>query len=252
MGVLFSFSVLRIRVTVRASFLLMAAVLGFVGSQEPQFVVAWVAIVFVSILVHELGHALTARRMGAQVEIELNGLGGLTRWGMPAGEFGPGKRALVAGAGSAVGMVFGGLVWLVASRFGPYTGITYFIINNLIFVNVFWGLLNWAPIRPLDGGHLLLSLLQKVAPRHATAIARGVFTVTSGVALLWAWREGLLFIAILAGWMLLAELTAGGSRQPVTPIPQFSYDDAPGGAEDVAEAPPAIDAVEADEGDGDS
>ena len=71
-------------------------------------VVAWVAIVFVSILVHELGHALTARTMGAAVEIELNGVGGLTRWSVPASEFGPGRRALVAAPAHDSGTAGGG------------------------------------------------------------------------------------------------------------------------------------------------
>ncbi|MEA1902408.1 MAG: site-2 protease family protein [Actinomycetota bacterium] len=226
-----SFSLLRIPVKINWSFLLMAALLGFVGRQDPAFVLAWVAIVFVSILVHELGHALTARGMGAAVAIELNGLGGLTRWSVPPEAFGPGRRAVVAAAGSAVGLAFGGLIWIVASQFGPYSGLTFFVINNLIFVNVFWGLLNWIPIRPLDGGHLLLSLLEKVAPVRAGSIARVIFSITAGIALAWALRAGFLFIAILAGWMLLAEFSSGGPRQPAAGIPELSYDD------DVEEGP---------------
>jgi stage IV sporulation protein FB len=233
MGFLLSFSLLGIPVRVRWSFLLMAAVLGFVGDQAPVFIVAWVAIVFVSILIHELGHALTARSMGAGVEIELNGLGGLTRWSVPPDVFGPGRRALVAGAGSAVGVLFGGLIWLVASQFGPYSGLALFAINNLIFVNLFWGLLNWVPIRPLDGGHLLESLLEKVVPRRADTIARIVFIATAAAALAWALNEQRIFIVILAGWMLLAEFGIGRSKGPAAPLPDFSYDDVEGVGETI-------------------
>lgn len=204
----------------------MAAVLGFLGRQQPLHIVAWVVIVFFSILIHELGHALTARGMGATVEIELNGLGGLTRWGVRAEEFGPGRRALVAGAGSAVGVMFGGLVWLIAAQFGPYSDFNAFVINNLIWVNLFWGLLNWLPIRPLDGGHLLLSLLQKIAPSRAQVIARVVFSVTAGIALVWAVQSRRIFIGVLAGWMLLIELMPRGpAAPPPAPIPEFSYED---------------------------
>ena len=73
------------------------------SSATRGLIAAWIAIVFVSILVHELGHALTARAYGAEVEIELNGVGGLTRWSIPSDRLGPGRRALVAAAGSAVG-----------------------------------------------------------------------------------------------------------------------------------------------------
>jgi len=204
----------------------MAALLGYLGRNNASFIAAWVAIVFVSILIHELGHALTARSMGADVAIELNGLGGLTRWSVPPDALGPGKRALVAAAGSAVGVAFGGLVWFVASQFGPYSGISYFVINNLIFVNLIWGLLNWLPIRPLDGGHLLLSLLEKIAPTRAATIARVVFAITAGAALIWAVRDGQLFIGVLAGWMLLAEFNIGRPQTTTGTIPDFSYDDA--------------------------
>jgi len=211
-------------VTIRGSFLLMAVVLGLVGRRDPLFVAAWVAIVFVSILIHELGHAFTARGLGAEVAIELNGIGGLTRWAVPANEMTPGRRALVAAAGSAVGVVFGGLVWFVATRFGPYSGLTSFVINNLIFINLFWGLINWLPIRPLDGGHLLEALLQKVAPNRAEPIARVVFTLVSGAVLAWAINSGNFFIAILAGWMLVSEFGSPRARQMMGPAPDLSYD----------------------------
>jgi Zn-dependent protease len=221
---LITFKLFRIPVAIRLSFLAMVLLLALIGRNEPARVAAWVGIVFFSILIHELGHALTARSMGATVAIELNGLGGLTRWGIAGEEFGPGRRALVAGAGSAVGVVFGGLVWLVASQFGPYSPFVAFVINNLIWVNLFWGLLNWAPIRPLDGGHLLQSLLQKVAPDRADSIARVIFTITAAAALFWAIQARLLFVAVLAGWMLLIELSPRGRPQERPPLPDLSYD----------------------------
>ena len=67
-------------VTVRSSFLIVAALIGFLGVGSIEQTIAWIFIVFVSILIHELGHAFTARRFGSQVAIELNGFGGLTRW----------------------------------------------------------------------------------------------------------------------------------------------------------------------------
>ena len=224
-------------VTVRGSFLLIAALIGFTGVGNVEQTVAWIAIVFVSILIHELGHAFTARMYGAAVSIELNGLGGLTRWSVPEGELTPGRRALIAAAGSATGLLFGGLVWLVARQFGPYYGLTAFILANTVRVNVFWGLLNWAPIRPLDGGHLVMSLLEKLAPARAAAIGRVVFMLAAGVALLLAIKYQLIFITVLAGWMLLSELSMWSSKpQPQTGgWPTLSYDDH--SHEDVGEGP---------------
>lgn len=227
------FRILGMPVIVRGSFLVIAALIGFLGVGDAAQTVAWIGIVFVSILIHELGHALTARMYGSDVVIELNGLGGLTRWSAANADITPGRRALIAAAGSAVGLAFGGIVWLVASRFSPYPPLAAFILENLVFVNVFWGLLNWLPIRPLDGGHLLESLLEKLAPRRAETIARVVFTITSAVALALALRMRLVFIAVLAGWLLLSELSMGrGGGAAAGPLPTLSYDD-PG--EDVDE-----------------
>ena len=219
------FNLFNMPVRVRGSFLLVAALIGFLGVDDPARSAAWVAIVFVSILIHELGHAFTARMFGSQVAIELNGLGGLTRWAAPDGELTPGRRAGIAAAGSAAGLLFGGAVWLVSGRFAPYSPLTTFTLDNLVFVNVFWGLLNWLPIRPLDGGHLLESLLQKVAPKRGPMIARTIFTTTAVVALVVALQTRRLFIAVLAGWLLLSELGAGRQPAAASGLPTLSYGD---------------------------
>jgi Zn-dependent protease len=218
-----TFRLFGIPVTVRPSFLLVATLLGL-STRRVSYVIAWVAVVAISILIHELGHALTARSFGSEVEIELNTLGGLTSWSIPEGELGPGRRALVAASGSAVGVVFGCLVWLVASFMDPFTGLSGFIVENLIRVNLFWGLLNWLPIRPLDGGHLFVALLEKVTPRHARSISNTVFLVTAAAGLAAALYFRLIFLALLTGWLLFAELTRDRVRQPPAAIPPMSFD----------------------------
>ena len=239
-----SFRLFGIPVTIHPSFLVIAALIGLSDRGSRCRLVAWVGIVFVSILIHEFGHALTARSYGAEVAIELNGIGGLTSWSVPDKELGPGQRALVAAAGSGVGVLFGGLVWLFERFTGPYDEVAGFIVSTLIAVNVLWGLLNWLPIRPLDGGHLFTSLLQKVIPSRADVIANVVFFITAAGALalaLWAQR---IFLALLGGWLLMGELTRGrgGQRRPPTPIPQMTFDPPPGEAEGPADKEPVLDA----------
>jgi stage IV sporulation protein FB len=226
MGAMPAFRLFGIPVTIRPSFLVIAALIGFTSRRPIVYLVAWVAIVFVSILIHELGHAITARSYGAEVEIELNGIGGLTSWSVPGKELGPGQRALVAAAGSGVGVVFGGLVWVVSQITGPHGDLARFVFDNLVLVNVFWGLINWLPIRPLDGGHLFTSLLQKVIPSKAEVVANVVFFITAGAALGLALLSQRIFLALIAGWLLMTELTRGrgGQRRPPTPIPQMSFD----------------------------
>jgi Zn-dependent protease len=223
---LINFRLFRIPITVRPTFMLIALLLGFsAGFDSIQVLLGWVVVVVVSILIHELGHALTARSFGAGVQIELNGLGGLTRWGLAEGDLPPGKRALVAAAGSAVGLVFGGLVWAWTSLTDPITGTAGALVRYLIYVNVYWGLFNWLPIRPLDGGHLLTALLAKLAPSRAERIARVIFTATAALALLAAVRYRLIFAGILAAWLLMAELGGGARPVPRAGLPTLGYDD---------------------------
>ena len=236
------FRLLGVPVAVRPSFLLIAALLGIRQGSVGR-VLIWVGVVFVSILVHEFGHALTARRYGANVAIELNGIGGLTTWGLDE-ELPPGKRALIAAAGSGVGVVLGGIVAGLVTMTGPYSGIAEQTLTLLIRVNLFWGLLNWLPIRPLDGGHLLIALLEKVTPAKAEPIAGVVFMVTPAIGAVLALRYGYLVAALVAGFLLVAEFARfGGSSRDGGAIPDaLTFDDGSAGEEQVADSSPGDDA----------
>lgn len=245
------FRLFSMPVTVRGSFLFIAVMIGFLTVWDPvrgvvttdglEVALAWIGIIFVSILIHELGHAVTARVFGSTVAIELNGLGGLTRWSVERGMT-PGRRALVSAAGSGVGLLFGGLVWMVETQFRPESGLVAFVLSELVFVNVFWGLLNWLPIRPLDGGHLLQSLLEKIAPDRSEAIAKIIFTASAAVALAFGVWQGHLIIAVLAGWLLLSEFSTGSRPRPRAGLPELSYDDPP--ERGAPEVPPRIQSLE--------
>ena len=84
------FRIFGIPVRVEPFFVVVAALFGI--RLEPLWVVfAWVVIVFVSVLVHELGHAVTYRALGQRSAIVLHGFGGFT---VPAGG---GRRVLSKG-----------------------------------------------------------------------------------------------------------------------------------------------------------
>lgn len=217
--------------SVHASVLFVVVVLGWAsGFQALPTMAVWGAVVFVSLMVHELGHALTARSYGSEVAIELNGLGGLTRWSSPSQGMTPGRTALVSAAGSASGFLLAGVAWVISEIWGPFGGLAGLGVRILFYVNVVWGLLNWLPVRPLDGGHLLLAFLARVAPKRGDVIARGIFIATAGIAVLVAFRYRMLFIGIFAAWALMGEF-AGERAQPVA-IPQFSYEDGDDGPDD--------------------
>ena len=62
------FSLLRIPVRVHPMFWVLSLILGVSGSNDRDLrpIIVWVVAVFVSVLVHEMGHALTIRALGAQ------------------------------------------------------------------------------------------------------------------------------------------------------------------------------------------
>lgn len=220
------FSLAGIPVSVRPTFWLVAGLLGY-GLEGPELVAAWVAIVFVSVLAHELGHAVTARAFGADVAITLTTMGGLTSWRAPHGHLSPGRRAAVAAAGSAVGIVLGLVVLGAYLAFDPAGPTIRVLVNLIVWVNVGWGVLNWLPIRPLDGGHLLTSLLDLVAPRRADLIGDIVFFVASVLALAAALYFRFIFVAILAAFMVWSEVNRHlRPSSPSAPV-VFSYDDDP-------------------------
>ena len=78
---LFTFRLLGIPVRVQAYFLIMAAVFPYsFGRGDPLLFLAAMAIVGLSVLAHELGHALTMRALGYPPWIELVAMGGLAHW----------------------------------------------------------------------------------------------------------------------------------------------------------------------------
>lgn len=227
-----TFRLAGIPVGIGPSFWLVAGLVGWSWTagapNRPALILVWVAIVFVSVLVHELGHALVARGFGAEVAIRFTAFGGLTSWRVPGAELSPGRRAAVAGAGSAVGVVLGlALLAVRAQGVVPETPLTRFVVDSLIWVNLGWGLLNWLPFRPLDGGHLLSSLLEAVAPRAGGRIADAIFLLTALAGLAVAIWLQLIFIALLTGWLALTEITRHTTPRPTVKAEPFGYDDEP-------------------------
>src|SRR5947209_5378336 len=68
----------RIPVAVHPTFWLFAALVGYANSMSVLGTMVWVAIIFISILFHEFGHALTALLFGKSPRIELVAFGGVT------------------------------------------------------------------------------------------------------------------------------------------------------------------------------
>jgi stage IV sporulation protein FB len=179
-----NFRLLGIPVRVHPLFWAVALLLGLSGNHEPVEMLFWVGAVFVSILVHELGHALAARSYGWPPRITLHGMGGLASY-LPT-YHNPRSQILITAAGPSAGFLFATLItgvivasghavrfdWPPASRmpflWEPYGSLqTNLLIFDLLFINIFWGLVNLLPIYPLDGGQIAREVLGLVNPRDS-------------------------------------------------------------------------------------
>ncbi|HMJ53419.1 MAG TPA: site-2 protease family protein [Polyangiaceae bacterium] len=194
------FSLFGVPVRVASSFWIIAILFGTQGagrsgSTEKAILEAmtWTAVVFISILLHELGHAAAARAFGAEPSITLHALGGLTQF-EPRGMSRP-QRWLVSFAGPAAGLMFGIAVYMGA-RWLPAVAQGSSIVDTILRVNIGWSLINLLPVLPFDGGQMLSAFL---GPRREvwTAIISG--TVGTAVAILGYVFLNSLWVAFLFG-----------------------------------------------------
>ena len=110
---------------------------------------------FVSIMIHELGHAIAAQFFGlGPIRLVIHGFGGLTSFGAPPSHK---QGVLVSLAGPAAGLILALLSWFWATNFLT-TGSHYlwvYTLSMLIQINIFWSIFNLLPIFPLDGGQVM-------------------------------------------------------------------------------------------------
>ncbi len=208
------FSLGDIPVRVHFSFLLIAIIF---PQTRVVDIVAWVLVAFLAILLHEAGHAFTARHYGARpVTITLFALGGVTVYPATA-DLTPGRRFVISAMGSVVGIVTGGVV-LLAARAGAFEGASMVVevaVTGYVWAALGWGLLNWIPIRPLDGGAMLTSFLEIVWPSRAIVAAKTISLMFGLAAAYVLFRLGSDFGAIFVLFITAMGLAA---REP-TPEP---------------------------------
>ena len=169
---------------------------------------------FVSLLLHELGHALQARRDGVEIEgINLWLFGGVAQF---KGDF-PSASAefRIAIAGPLVSLVLGVLFVLVAVVAGLPNAVDG-VVAWLGFANLILLAFNLLPALPLDGGRMLRSALWyfradlQWATWVASGVGRGFGFLLVGLGLFMLIAEGTFSGAWLAfvGWFLLQAATA--------------------------------------------
>jgi len=149
----------KIPITIHPIFFLVAGIIGFLSSQTLAGTALWILIIMVSIIIHELGHAMTAIAFGQQAKIELVGFGGLTHHN--GKELKPWQSFLVVLNGPMAGFALCGAAYAVY-QFFPQQGAVHYALAITVFINLFWTVVNLLPIQPLDGGKLLGIVLEKI------------------------------------------------------------------------------------------
>src|SRR5262245_21888224 len=143
------------------------------GPEDWTRVAVWTAVMFISILVHEMGHALAGTYFGARPGIKLHGFGGLTY--LPGGSFTRLQSIFVSAAGPAAGLLLGLLVLFLAKLTPERHDLKmlWFAYRQALYINFFWTFINLLPVQPLDGGQILREIL---GPRRLrmTAFIGGV------------------------------------------------------------------------------
>src|SRR3954471_12113382 len=192
------------------------------GSATEAYVVAVCAVMlfFGSLLLHELGHALVARRLGIGISgIDLWFFGGVAK--MSRDTDSPGTEFKVAAAGPAVTLVIIGVCLglgalisqgaaLDVMRLGDSADVSpnLALLGFLGSINIFLFLFNIVPAFPLDGGRIARSIVWRItgdrnqATRMAGRIGVGFAYLIIGVGIFLAARGDLIngiWLGVL-GW----------------------------------------------------
>lgn len=224
-----NFTLAGFPVRVHPLFWLIAILLGYSAGNILQILI-WVLVVFVSILVHELGHALAFRRYGLSSRIVLHFAGGLTipestqwgsRWANVA--LGPNQNIFISLAGPGAGFILAALIaagvfllggsimtsWLLGFIPLPRMAILPIggmlanaFVTTMLWVNIFWGIINLLPVYPLDGGNVARNVLLQVDPMDGVRKSLWVSVATGAlIALLAFFFLGSLYMAVLFGFL---------------------------------------------------
>jgi Zn-dependent protease len=171
-----------------------------------------VCAIFISVLVHELGHAFVFRHIfSVESDIMLHGMGGVTIPLRPLRRYYGAKgmlcKVFLSAAGCLAGFVLAagayGLLMTInvqQNGFGLLNIVQNFLSWTMI-ISIVWGIFNLLPIYPLDGGQIFREIFLFFSPRKGLANSLVISMVTAGICVALCVSYQRFFIALLAGFL---------------------------------------------------
>jgi Zn-dependent protease len=220
------FKVLGHTVYMTPVFLVIMALLAFQGVNTAQQLLVgllYLPVLFIGILLHELGHAEMSKKLGfGTSEVMFWGLGGLAI-NRASRRRTPKESIAIALAGPAVslllGLASGAGLYAWAGGFSPADMFGQFLYL-MMSLNLFWAVFNLLPIYPMDGGQATRSALELVMKRRRKDVPKftGVISLVTlalalGVASV-ALRPDLfmVFLALYFGWINVKLIRQGDAQ----------------------------------------
>lgn len=189
--------------------------------------VALVVAIFVVIVVHELGHALVARRFGiATRDIMLLPVGGVASIEHTPDR--PLEELAIALVGPIINLAIAGLIWVGVhaaggtTQLGDTTTIGGAIAAQLYWINIGLALFNLIPAFPMDGGRALRAVLaMRLGHDRATNIAASLGRVFAvGIGILGLLYNPLLILIALVVWQgATQERALSQLKQAISGVP---------------------------------
>ena len=198
---MFLVKVLGIPTKIEPSFFVLSFFLVASRGLNLPLLLEWMVVVFISVLLHELGHAIVARRFGLSPQIKLYSMGGLTSWS-DVTEIDPPKHLAISLAGPAAGFLFGGVLFVAAPTLltAMPSELLTVAYHDLLWVNIGWGVFNLFPILPLDGGHVLLTLERWITRKQDQIVSHAISLLGSVTIIYLAFARRSSWVAILGIW----------------------------------------------------
>ena len=212
------------------------------GANDTGGVLIWIAVCLASIVIHELGHVYAFRFFGTDADVVLYAWGGLA---IPHRSIrGAVPQCVVALAGPVAGFCVAaialGAAWVSGATIQagwhlflpvlaavPAVGLShlhasnywYVLLNDLLWVNLYWGLVNLLPVHPFDGSHAAKAILAQRDPHRGKRNSLILSAVVAAAAAVFGIVERSLYLMLPFAILAVSSAQAAEGEGPSSPRP---------------------------------